>query len=116
MDLPKSAKAWGSPDFPWIFKNELAGCSGELPLQKCLASSSYALTERIEVMLIDSVMEANTLKVRAGIFFEGILGGCSCADDPTPVEEQHEYCEVLFEIDRNTGATSAVLLEEENRP
>lgn len=107
MNLGKSAKAWGSPDFQGIFKSELAGNSGELPLQDCLSSSSYALAEKLEVMLIDSAMEGDRLKVRAGIFFEGILGGCSCADDPTPVENQPEYCEILVIIDRKTGEASA---------
>ena len=45
-----------------------------------------------------------------GIFYTGVVAGCSCADDPTPVEEQHEYCEVLIEINRATAEAVIRLL------
>lgn len=107
MNLSRSMKAWGSPDFQKVFKQELAENSADLPLQEGLTSSSYALADKIEAMLIDSAEEEGVLKVRAGIFYEGILGGCSCADDPTPVESRPEYCEMLIEIDGITGEASA---------
>jgi hypothetical protein len=42
------------------------------------------------------------IRARVGVFFSGIVAGCRCADDPTPVEPQDEYCEFQFEIDRAT--------------
>jgi hypothetical protein len=45
-----------------------------------------------------------------GVFFSGIITGCSCADDPTPVETQNEYCELLFAIDKATAETTITLL------
>ncbi len=107
MKLEKSAKAWGSPDFQRVFKQEIADNSAGLPLQQGLSSSSYALTDRIDAMIIGSMEEEGVLKLKAGIFFEGVLGGCSCADDPTPVERQSEYCEMLIEIDGKTGEATA---------
>ncbi|MEZ5541890.1 MAG: hypothetical protein R3F42_07590 [Pseudomonadota bacterium] len=46
------------------------------------------------------------IHARAGLFYTGIIAGCSCADDPTPVEEQAEYCVVDITIDRLTGAAT----------
>ncbi len=105
MKFEKSLAAWGTPSFPAIFKEEVIENGKELPLQKGLSNTSYALSEKLEAMLIGSEMEEDFLNVRAGIFFEGMLIGCSCADDPTPVEAQSEYCEMVFRIDVNTGET-----------
>ena len=107
MNLSRLMQAWGSDDFQQVFKQELAENSAGLPLQEGLCSSSYALADRMEAMLIHSAMEGAVLKVRAGIFYEGIMGGCSCADDPTPVERRPEYCAMLIIVDRATGEASA---------
>lgn len=112
MRLENSVKAWGSPEFADVFRKELSENSAGLPLQEGLSSSSYALTERVEAMIIDSKEEGGLLKVKAGIFYEGILGGCSCADDPTPVENQPEYCEMLVIVDKRTGEATASISRE----
>ena len=111
MKLKASLAAWGSPAFAGIFKSEIRSNADSLPLQQGLASTSYALSEKLEAMLISAVEEGNFLRVKAGIFFEGIIAGCNCANDPTPVEGQGEYCEMLFDIDRHTGATTVTLSE-----
>ena len=111
MELKASLAAWGSPDFAGIFRSEIKSNADSLPLQQGLASTSYALGEKIEAMLISATEEGNLLRVKAGIFFEGIIAGCNCADDPTPVEGQSEYCEMRFDIDRHTGETTVILFE-----
>ena len=50
---------------------------------------------------------------KVGVFYSGILGGCSCADDPTPVEASNEYREVMLTIDKKTAQASASLVEAE---
>ena len=55
---------------------------------------------------------ANSILVKAGIFYTGIIAGCSCADDPTPLDEQNEYCELELNINKETAETTIVLLEE----
>jgi hypothetical protein len=44
------------------------------------------------------------------VFFSGILSGCSCADDPTPVEAQAEYCELAIAIDTASGEADVTVL------
>jgi hypothetical protein len=48
--------------------------------------------------------------LKAGVFYTGIIAGCSCSDDPSPVDEQNEYCDLLFTIDKLTAETQITLL------
>jgi hypothetical protein len=57
------------------------------------------------VLLLRATQAGNRLQVKTGIIYAGILGGCSCADDPTPLEAQPEYCELWFDIDLRSGET-----------
>jgi len=50
------------------------------------------------------------IQVKAGIFYKGIMGGCNCADDPTPDSKNNEYCEVQLDIDKVTGKTLVALV------
>lgn len=107
-----TAKAWGTPQFEDVLRAQLKGLgAGCLPLQTALSVGNYALEDKIEVMIISICERGESISVRAGIFYTGILTGCSCADDPTPVEENHEYCEVQLDIDRKTAEATVHLLE-----
>lgn len=65
-------------------------------------------------MVINSISEMeNIIRVKAGIFYQSVIGGCSCADDPTPVSEINEYCEVQLDIDKATAATAVALVTEQ---
>ena len=80
-----------------------------LSLQQGLSNGNYVTDAPITVM-INSVAEMeNVIRVKAGIFYQGVLGGCSCADDPTPTSESNEYCEVQLDIDKTTSETSIAL-------
>jgi len=103
MHLPDSARAWDTADFPAVLKRELAEHKDELPLQQALNGTSAVADEAITVVLLAAQADAATIHVKVGIFFAGILAGCSCADDPTPFEPQTEYCELQLTIDRTTG-------------
>ena len=82
----------------------------QLPLQQGLSTGNYVTAEPVSVM-INSVAEMeNIIRVRAGIFYQGVLGGCSCADDPTPTSESNEYCEVQLDIDKTTAETAVTLI------
>jgi hypothetical protein len=105
--------AWGTPDFENILKAEIAQLGAEqLPLQQGLSTSSYALDDKLNVRIIGVSEEASFIRAKVGIFYTGIIAGCSCADDPTPVEEQTEYCVVQLEINKTTAETTVALLAE----
>lgn len=113
LRLPRSLNAWGTPAFAAVLKQEIEQAGAEpLPLQQGLSVSSVALGDKISVMINAVSEDAGFIHARAGIFYFGIIAGCSCADDPTPVGENSEYCEVRFDIDKNTAETTVILLAE----
>ena len=109
--LPAALDAWSSPQFTAVLKREIERLGGgQLPLQQGLTASSHALDDRFDAMIISAAEESGYIRARVGIFFSGIITGCSCADDPTPVEPQNEYCEMIFAIDKATAETTVTLL------
>ena len=112
MHLPAAARAWGTADFPATLKRELAAHAAKLPLQQALTGTSAVSDEAITVVLLDVQADTGQLHAKVGIFFGGILAGCSCADDPTPVESQTEYCELLLALDRTTGQATVELIDD----
>ncbi len=106
MRLKESLGAWDSPDFVKFFKSEVESLSvDELPLQQQLRLGNVALDDGFELMVLRRWEEGGRLYVKAGLFFRGIVSGSCCIDDPTPVEAHEEYCELVFDIDRETGET-----------
>ena len=111
--LTKTLDAWGTPGFKDILKREIEQMqAGQLPLQQGLSTGSYAIDSNLQAMIIGVSETAGCIRVKAGIFYSGIIAGCSCADDPTPVNEESEYCVVLLEINKLTAETTVALLTE----
>jgi hypothetical protein len=112
IKLDKALKAWATPEFDAVLKRELAQQAGQLPLQQGLSSSSSVADTPITVTIHSAVDQGNVIRVKAGIFYEGVVGGCSCAGDPTTDSENTEYCEVLLDIDKVSAATAVTLVAE----
>ena len=111
--LPNSLNAWGTPGFETTLKQEIEQLdAAQLPLQQGLARSSHVTERPFQAMVIAVREEAGLLRVKAGIFYTGVIAGCSCADDPTPIDEQTEYCVVEIGIDRLTADAEVTLLQE----
>lgn len=112
--LTRSLNAWGTPGFEAILKAEIEQLGADqLPLQQGLSTSSYAQDDKIQVRVISVSGEVGFIRAKVGIFYAGIIAGCNCADDPTPVEEQNEYCEVQLDIDKMTAETTVAFLPEQ---
>jgi hypothetical protein len=108
--LDKTLRAWGTPDFEAVLRQEIAQLGADhLPLQQGLSSGNYVIDSPITVAINHVAEMENNIRVRAGIFYQGVLGGCSCADDPTPTGETNEYCEVQLDIDKITSETTIAL-------
>ncbi|WP_324778461.1 hypothetical protein [Thiobacillus sedimenti] len=111
--LPQALNAWDTPNFRDVAKQEITQLdAGLLPLQQGLSSSSHVTESPFHPVILASHADADRISVKAGIFYTGIIAGCSCADDPTPIDEQTEYCIVRFDIDRTTGDATVTLLNE----
>jgi hypothetical protein len=111
--LDKSLRAWGGADFEAILKREVEMLGADhLPLQQGLSGSNYVAESPITVMVHRVAEMENVIRIKAGIFYHGIMGGCSCADDPTPGSENNEYCEVQIDLDKTTAVAVVVLITE----
>lgn len=111
MKLIKSLQAWKTKAFLDIFKQEISTLDARLlPLQQGLTYSSYAITNNLSVSILKVTEDERSLIIKAGLFYTGIIAGCNCADDPTPVDENNEYCEALFQINKKTAETSVSII------
>ncbi len=112
IKLTKALKAWGTPGFKSILKDEIKGLSPELlPLQQGLSQSSYVSDSDISVLIHNITETASNICAKTGIFYAGTIAGSCCADDPTVICEETEYCEVQFAINKITADTTIALLE-----
>ncbi|MAT65888.1 MAG: hypothetical protein CMN57_09610 [Gammaproteobacteria bacterium] len=98
--LTASLAAWGEADFAAILQHELAALKPEqLPLS---TATGYAESEGLTLTLIRQAEEPDCLRLRVGVFFEQILAGCSCGDEPM---RESAYCELDLMIDKADGKT-----------
>lgn len=110
IKLTQSVAAWRSPSFAATLVKEIQALGPGHPelqplLQACLAHTSAVADEPLGVYLLSSHEQDGRILARLGVFYAGIVAGCSCADDPSPVDSMTEHCEVLLEIDAATGDT-----------
>lgn len=111
--LPESLAALNAPGFGKILQREIEQLGlKHLPLQEALAHSSHALDSDIRAVIHSVENKGASLLVKAGIFYSGIVAGCSCADDPNPVDTQQEYCEIRLEIDTTDASAGIELIDE----
>lgn len=111
--LPRSLDAWQTPAFRTVLKAEIEGLDRALlPLQQGLSRSSHANPDSLEVVILASEEAPEHIGVKAALFYTGIIAGCSCADDPTPVDEVVEHCEIRLEISKDSGLATLSLAED----
>ena len=113
IHLKKTLSAYHTTDFKLIAKKEISDIDAPLlPLQQGLSLSSYVGKTPFSVVILNVTEHIDSLDIKTGIFYTGIIAGCSCSDDPSPTDEQNEYCEILFSINKNTSETDITLLTE----
>ncbi|RRQ21242.1 glucosamine--fructose-6-phosphate aminotransferase [Thiohalobacter thiocyanaticus] len=96
--LTASLAAWGGEDFTEVLKDELAALGPDaLPL---VTDTGHADARELSLSLIRQVEVDGALQLRVGVFFQQILAGCSCGDDPV---HEPAYCELELVIDKSDG-------------
>lgn len=114
LKLTDSLEAWGTAGFETTLKHEVKNLDHDLlPLQEGLSQSSHVSDAKISIVILKASEVRDSICVKAGVFYAGIIAGSCCADDPTPISENTEYCEVLFEINKTTAETVITLHPEE---
>ena len=111
IKLLNALEAWGTPVFEDVLKDEIAKTdTALLPLQEGLAQSSHVSESDISVVILDVTETSKCIRAKTGIIYAGIIAGSCCEDDPTPMSEQTEYCEVQLDINKTTAETTVTLL------
>lgn len=109
--LTNSLNTWGSPAFENSFRDEFGALDSErLPLQQGLTQSSYVSDSGFSIVILNSFDTAGVIQVKTGVFYSGVIAGSCCSDDPTPLNEQTEYCEIQVEISKSTAEAKITLL------
>jgi hypothetical protein len=99
--LRQSAEAFGRDGFERTLKRELEALGPDsLPLQRGTHRGGQVDDSDISVTVIDAAQEGGLVVARIGVFFNEIVGGCSCGDDPLC---ENAFCEIRVEIDRATA-------------
>jgi len=110
MKLTTSIPFWGTVGFNDALKAEIEQLAfDQLPLQQGLSQSSYVADNGFQAIILNIAEEGGSIRAKIGFFYSGIVAGCNCADDPSPVDTLNEYCEMLFHIDPQTGDTQITL-------
>jgi len=109
--LPLSVNAFDTSSFVNVLQQEVCALDSTLlPLQQGLQNSSYAISDKLSMTILNVKQDAENIIVKAGLLYTGIIAGCSCSDDPTPTDETNEYCDVLFRINKQTAETTVNLI------
>lgn len=111
MKLLKSLNAFHTNDFNTILKSEIQLIDKNLlPLQQGLSFSSAVGPSSFSAVILRVTDTEKAIQATTGIFYSGIIAGCNCSDDPSPSDEQNEYCELQFVIDKSNAETHVTLL------
>ena len=107
--LGTSLAACGAGRFEAALKAELVSLPpGSLPLQQATSQGGIVDENSITVSVLSSELSAGRIESRVCVFFDEIVGGCNCHDDPVA---SHSQCILLVGIDRRTGEADFTLLE-----
>jgi hypothetical protein len=120
LRLPRSVSAWnhsaGSTTFRNALLDELEALGSNHPaiqplLQASLTQTSAVSDSPLSFQLLSLREQKGQILAHLGVFYDGIIAGCSCADDPTPIDTITEHCELLLEIVITTAAARVSLWE-----
>ena len=82
---------------------------GALPLQSCCVQGGIAdETERSISLLGHKRMEWG-VRIRAGVFFTEIVGGCNCHDDPV---RHNVYCVLEIDLHDMDGIVDVAIIND----
>ena len=105
--LTKSLNSWASDKFKSTLKQEIEALGNkELPLNQATTQGGLADDSDISVLVNSITDNKDHIQVKIGIFFNEIIAGCNCGDDPAA---ENTYCEIQLSIDKKTADSCFIL-------
>ncbi|MCP3849917.1 MAG: glucosamine--fructose-6-phosphate aminotransferase [Gammaproteobacteria bacterium] len=99
--LLNALKDWKSEDFKKTLKHELESLAdGVLPLDRATCQGGKADGNNISALINTATETETSIQVNVGVFFNEIIAGCNCGDDPM---SENTYCDLLVTIDKTTA-------------
>ena len=80
-------------------------------MQDGLSQSSHVGEGTIDVIILNVTDTLHVIHAKTGVIYTGVIAGSCCDDDPTPVSEQTEYCEIHFYINKITAESTVTVLK-----
>lgn len=112
--LTKALDAWGSESFKAVLRKEIEQLSHhELPLQQGLSHSSQVSDEPFQAVILRVDETPQQILATASLFYSGVVAGCSCADDPTPIDTVTECCTLEIRIDKASAEANFLLRDDD---
>jgi len=100
LRLSQALAAWGTAAFEPTLKGELEQLGAPRLVGAVGAGGGIVAESRATVRVLHCTESGSQIEVRAGVFHEEIVAGCSCGDDPVPLST---YAEVQVCIDKKTA-------------
>ncbi len=82
---------------------------GSLPLHLATTQGGMVDSSALDISLLHHHLHDDHLAIRMTVFFEEIVGGCNCHDDPVRV---NGCCILALTIDRQSGLCQFSLADE----
>ena len=106
--LTKSLQQWETETFSKTLKQELENLEpGILPLNLATTQGGLVDDSNISALINQITDTTDDIQIKAGIFFNEIIAGCNCNDDPV---SDNTYCELLIMIDKTTAEVNFSLI------
>ncbi|MDH5183230.1 MAG: hypothetical protein OEX12_05005 [Gammaproteobacteria bacterium] len=110
--LNNAISAWGCENFEFALKTDILNVDiSLLPLQEGLTLGHCVSDSGFDIMVLNISDSEGAIFVRVGVFFQGAISGCNCADDPSPNNLTTEYCTLQLTINKYNADTHAELLD-----
>ncbi len=110
--LPQLIKDCEAQGFAQRLKQTLRQLpTGSLPLHQATTQGGLVDDSRLDISLISHRLHEDHLAVRIAVFFDEIVGGCNCHDDPVPA---NAYCLLDMRIDRTSGLSEFTLVDSDS--
>ena len=101
---------WNTDLFNASLKNEIQNLkSGVLPLHLATTQGGMVDDSNISASIISSSENDDCIQAKVGVFFNEIIGGCNCHDDPV---SENTYCEIHVSINKQTADTLFTVIAE----
>ena len=97
---------WQTPMFADIFQREIKKLDvDQLLLQQALQYGSHAITDGMKIIILSTKDDETCIYVKIAMFYNSMIPGCQCDDDPSSMNVENEYCELLFSINKLSAET-----------